>query len=104
MRRKDLDELIIRWKRATRALRIHEQPYGRHLTDVLEKRTDTELALFKDPLEAALFFCMLDVMRACREADPFPAVANGCVTLPFKRQVGTLRSGTTGIADRLPGG
>jgi hypothetical protein len=81
MRKKDLDELIIRWKLATRALRIHEQPYGRHLTEVLEKRTDTELALFKDPLEAALFFCMLDALRAYKEAGPSPAVANGCLTL-----------------------
>jgi len=81
MRKKDLDELIIRWKRATRALRIHEQDYGRHLTDVLEKRTDAELALFNDPLEAALFFGMLDIMKIYTGAGPTPAVTSGCLTL-----------------------
>jgi len=65
MRRMELDPLIFRWKKTTRALKIHEQPYGRHITDILERRTDAELALFTDPVEAAAFFCLLDmVMRA----------------------------------------
>ena len=63
MRRKDLDLLIFRWKKTTRALKIHEQPYGKYITDLLEKRTDAELALFSDPVEAAAFFCLLDLMR-----------------------------------------
>lgn len=65
MRRMELDPLILRWKKTTRALKIHEQPYGKHMTDILERRTDAELALFRDPVEAAAFFCLLDVvMRA----------------------------------------
>lgn len=63
MRKMDLDPLILRWKKTTRALKIHEQEYGRHITGILEKRTDTELALFKDPLEAAAFFCLIDVLK-----------------------------------------
>jgi len=66
MRRKDLDLLIFRWKKTTRALKIHEQPYGKYVTDLLEKRTDAELALFSDPVEAAAFFCLLDLMRRSR--------------------------------------
>jgi hypothetical protein len=62
MRTMELDPLIHRWKKTTRALRIHEQQYGRHMTDILERRTDAELALFKDPVEAAAFFCLLDVV------------------------------------------
>jgi hypothetical protein len=62
MRKMELDPLILRWKKTTRALKIHEQHYGKYITDILERRTDAELALFKDPVEAAAFFCLLDVM------------------------------------------
>ncbi len=61
----ELDPLILRWKKTTRALKIHEQHYGKYITDILERRTDAELALFNDPVEAAAFFCLVDVvMRA----------------------------------------
>jgi len=62
----ELDPLILRWKKTTRALKIHEQQYGKYMTDILGRRTDAELALFRDPVEAAAFFCLLDVvMRTC---------------------------------------
>ena len=63
MRTMELDGVIRRWKKTTRALKIHEQEYGKYLTDILEKRTDAELALFSDPVEAAAFFCLLDIAR-----------------------------------------
>lgn len=63
MKRKELNGLILRWKNTTRALKIHEQPYGKCLTEILEKRTDGELALFSDPVEAAAFFCLLDLVE-----------------------------------------
>ena len=63
MRRMQLDEVILRWKKTTRALKIHEQAYGRQLTDCLEKRTDAELVHFKDPVEAAAFFCLIEAMK-----------------------------------------
>jgi hypothetical protein len=59
----ELEGVIRRWKKTTRALKIHEQEYGKYLTDILEKRTDAELALFSDPVEAAAFFCLLDIAR-----------------------------------------
>jgi hypothetical protein len=62
MRRMELDPLILRWKKTTRALKIHEQHYGKYITDILERRTDAELALFHDPVEAAAFFCLVDVV------------------------------------------
>ena len=40
MRRMELDPLILRWKKTTRALKIHEQHYGKYITDILERRTD----------------------------------------------------------------
>ena len=63
MRKIQLDEVILRWKKTTRALKIHEQEYGRYLTEILEKRTDAELVHFSDPVEAAAFFCMLDLVK-----------------------------------------
>ena len=80
----ELDPLILRWKKTTRALKIHEQHYGTYITDILERRTDAELALFKDPVEAAAFFCLLDiVMRSSGERLPvLPPVS----PLPLSRQ------------------
>jgi hypothetical protein len=63
MRKMELDGVILRWKKTTRALKIHEQEYGRHLTDVLERVTDAQLVHFQDPVEAAAFFCMLDLLK-----------------------------------------
>ncbi|MDD1684675.1 MAG: hypothetical protein LUQ19_02155 [Methanoregula sp.] len=71
MRRMELDPLILRWKKTTRALKIHEQHYGKYITDILERRTDAELALFADPVEAAAYFCLLDlVMRSFDKNSP----------------------------------
>lgn len=67
MRKMELDGVILRWKKTTRALKIHEQEYGKYLTEILEMRTDGELALFSDPVEAAAFFCLLDLVE--RSAD-----------------------------------
>ena len=67
----ELDPLILRWKKTTRALKIHEQHYGKYITDILERRTDAELALFADPVEAAAYFCLLDlVMRSFDKNSP----------------------------------
>ncbi|NMB78767.1 MAG: hypothetical protein GYA23_06690 [Methanomicrobiales archaeon] len=76
MRKMELDSLILRWKKTTRALKIHEQGYGRHLTDILERLTDAQLVYFQDPVEAAAFFCLLDTrkkldeIRICSPAEP----------------------------------
>ena len=63
----ELDPLILRWKKTTRALKNHEQGYGRHLTEVLERVTDAHLVHFQDPAEAAAFFCMLDLLKRIPE-------------------------------------
>lgn len=67
MKRIDLDPVILRWKNTTRVLKIHEHEYGRHLTDVLERVTDAQLVHFQDPVEAASFFCMLDLVKKKNE-------------------------------------
>lgn len=72
MRRTELDPLIFRWKKTTRALKLHEQPYGKYITDILERRTDAELARFSDPVEAAAFFCLLDLVRRSWPPGEYP--------------------------------
>jgi hypothetical protein len=72
MRKKDLDPLIFRWKKTTRALKIHDQYYGKYITDILERCTDADLVLFTDPVEAAAFFCLLDLAGKI-PGDPYPA-------------------------------
>jgi hypothetical protein len=63
MRKIQLDDVILRWKKTTRAMKVHEQEYGRYLTEILERRTDAELVYFTDPVEAAAFFCMIDMVK-----------------------------------------
>ena len=63
MRKIQLDDVILRWKKTTRALKIHDQEYGRYLTEILERRTDEEMVYFTDPVEAAAFFCMIDMVK-----------------------------------------
>jgi hypothetical protein len=73
MRRAALDSLVLRWKVATRAMKVSDQKYGDRVIRMLEERTDAELARFEDPLEAALFFCMLELTKTRRsvmDAEP----------------------------------
>jgi hypothetical protein len=72
VRKKDLDPLIFRWKKTTRALKIYDQHYGKRITDILERCTDADLALFSDPVEAAAFFCLLE-LAVPRIGEPCPA-------------------------------
>jgi len=82
MRKMELDPLILRWKKTTRALKIHEQHYGKYITDILERRTDAELALFKDPVEAAAYFCLVDVVMRTHDRNS-PGLSS---SLPLTRQ------------------
>jgi hypothetical protein len=63
MRSVDLEGVILRWKKTTRAMKTHDQVYGRHLTEVLGRVPDAQLVHFQDPVEAAAFFCMLDILK-----------------------------------------
>jgi len=63
MRRMQMEELIVRWKKTTRALKKPEQEHGRYFTNLLDNLTDAELAFFSDPVEAAAFFCLLDMAQ-----------------------------------------
>jgi len=79
MRKKDLDLLIFRWKSTTRSLEMHDQPYAKRITDILEQCTDADLARFTDPVEAAAFFCLLDLAGAVSDrTSPARQVTGPC--------------------------
>ena len=62
MRKMQLNEVIQRWKKTSRSLKPGELESGRYLIDVLERRTDADLVNFTDPVEAAVFFCLLELV------------------------------------------
>jgi hypothetical protein len=70
----ELEPVILRWKKTTRALKADEQEYGRQLTAVLERVTDAQLVHFRDPVEAAAFFCMVALLRKMDERGISPGV------------------------------
>jgi len=63
MRKKELDALIVRWKRCTRMLPDEQKPCGKYLTDILETRNEREFTRFTDPVEAAAFFCLRELVK-----------------------------------------
>jgi hypothetical protein len=89
----ELDPLILRWNKTTRALKIHEQHYGEYITDILDRRTDAELALFKDPVEAAAFFCLLDVVMRSFDKNS-PGLSSSLTLTRQQRILADLPSGT----------
>ena len=92
MRKMELDPLILRWKKTTRALKIHEQHYGKYITDILERRTDAELALFVDPVEAAAFFCLLDVVMRTSDKNS-PGLSSAAPVPPQQPVVADMPAG-----------
>jgi hypothetical protein len=59
----DMKEIAERWKRATRPLTIHDQKYGHRLVKMLEEYNGEELKRFNDPLEAAAFIVLIQMVK-----------------------------------------
>jgi len=59
----DIREIAERWKRATRPLKIHEQKYGHRLVKMLEEYNGEEIKRFDDPLEAATYIVLIQVLK-----------------------------------------
>jgi hypothetical protein len=59
----DMRQLAVRWKRATRALRIQEQPFGHRLVRMLEEPGTWRFATIDDPLEAAAFVLFIGMLK-----------------------------------------
>jgi len=52
-----------RWRKASRALKIDDQKYAIRLAEALERHKGPEYAMFDDPLEASVFFLLIEMMK-----------------------------------------
>ncbi|NTW36668.1 MAG: hypothetical protein HGB17_11155 [Syntrophobacteraceae bacterium] len=62
--------MAVRWKRATRALRIQEQPFGQRLVRMLEDTGTWRFATVDDPLEAAAFILFIGMLKELDKESP----------------------------------
>jgi hypothetical protein len=56
-------EIADRWTRGSQALVAESQPYGYHLAAMLRRHENDNVAMFDDPLEAALFFVLIELVK-----------------------------------------
>ena len=61
-------EVADRWTRGSRALLAESQPCGYHLAEMLRRHEHDSVALFDDPLEAAVFFVLVELAKEKEEA------------------------------------
>jgi hypothetical protein len=59
----DLQHLTERWSRMVRHLPVHYMKYGIQLVQLLERQKGPGLAYFEDPLEAAIVFTTIEVLK-----------------------------------------
>jgi hypothetical protein len=60
-------EIADRWTRGSRALIAESQPYGYQLAAMLRRHENDNVAMFDDPLEAALFFVLIEFVKEKEE-------------------------------------
>ena len=58
-----MKNVSVRWRKASRALKIDDQKYGIRLAEALERHKGPEYAMFDDPLEASVFFLHIEMMK-----------------------------------------
>ena len=60
----DYEICVYRWRKSNLALRIADQPAGQRVVSMLEKYRDPALlALFDDPVEAEIFFLLVEFIK-----------------------------------------
>jgi len=65
-------ELAERWLKARRALRREEQPYADRLVEMAKKHSSEGFYAFDDPLEAAVFSALIEILKEIDEKDVDP--------------------------------
>jgi hypothetical protein len=56
-------EASARWLKASRALKKEDQIYGQKLAEMVKKHSSVAFYAFDDPLEAAVFSVLVEMMR-----------------------------------------
>jgi hypothetical protein len=53
----------IRWHRVKRAMKVEDQAYAEKLSEMIARHEKEHLAVFEDPLEAALFAILIELLK-----------------------------------------
>ena len=56
-------DISVRWARAGRALKTEDQVYGRRLAAMAKKHSSEAFYALDDPLEAAVFSVLIELLR-----------------------------------------
>jgi hypothetical protein len=56
-------EVSVRWLKASRALKKEDQIYGQKLAEMVMKHSSEAFYAFDDPLEAAVFSVLVELMK-----------------------------------------
>jgi hypothetical protein len=62
-------EVSARWLKASRALKKEDQVYGQRLAEMVKKHSSEAFYAFDDPLEAALFSVLIELMKELEKSD-----------------------------------
>lgn len=66
--RMGVKEVSERWLKATRALKKEDQVYGQRLAEMAKKHSSQAFYALEDPLEAAVFSVLLEMMKEQEKA------------------------------------
>lgn len=53
----------MRWHRVKRAMKLEDQTYAEKLSEMITRHEKERLAAFEDPLEAALFAVLIELLK-----------------------------------------
>ncbi len=62
------EEVSERWRKASRALKKEDQVYGQKLAEMAKKHSSEAFYALDDPLEAAVFSVLVELMRECTDS------------------------------------
>ncbi|MGD0952749.1 MAG: hypothetical protein ABR985_10220 [Methanotrichaceae archaeon] len=78
-------EVSARWLKASRALKKEDQIYGQRLAEMVKKHSSQAFYAFDDPLEAAVFSMLVEMMknRARKSALATTATQSSAIRSPI---------------------
>ena len=71
--RMGIKDVSARWLKASKALKKENQVYGQTLAEMVKKHSSEAFYALDDPLEAAVFSVLVEIMKEMAEADDEPA-------------------------------
>jgi len=72
--RMEVKEIAESWSRTKRALKKEDQKYAEMLAEMAKKHSSEVFYLFDDPLEAAVFSVLLEIVKTLEAKDVDPGL------------------------------